>query len=130
MWCWVSNGCIPLVRLPPIGNSWWLEFTGLDGKPVGQRGMHSYPPQTFSTHQMEADLRHGDITRAVELRILWAGGNTTPPHPDIQVVPDRYLVVFGDIPPGKPPDSIFEHTIELELGVKTVVTTPYRHPKA
>jgi hypothetical protein len=37
--------------------------------------------------------------------------------------------VFGEIPPGRPPDRGFEHTIELEEGAKPVITTPYRHPK-
>lgn len=75
-----------------------MEFVGLDGKSVVLRGIHSYPPQTISTYRMEVDLRHGDIAWAVELRISEAGGKTTPPHPYIQAVLDRYPVVFGDIP--------------------------------
>jgi len=46
------------------------------------------------------------------------------------VILDRYPIVFGDIPPGQPPNKRFEHTIELEPGVQGVITTPYRHPKA
>lgn len=107
-----------------------MEFTGPDGKPMVLRGMHSYPPQTVSAHWMEADLRHGDIAWVVELRISKAGGKTTPPHPDIEAVLDKYPVVFGDIPLGQPPDRGFEHTIVLELGVQVVITTSYRHPKA
>jgi hypothetical protein len=37
--------------------------------------------------------------------------------------------VFGPIPPGRPPDRGFEHTIELEAGTTPVITTPYKHPK-
>lgn len=37
--------------------------------------------------------------------------------------------MFGDIPPGRPPDRGFEHVIELEEGAKPVITTPYRHLK-
>jgi hypothetical protein len=37
--------------------------------------------------------------------------------------------VFGSIPPGRPPDRLFEHTIELEAGATPVITAPYRHPK-
>jgi hypothetical protein len=37
--------------------------------------------------------------------------------------------VFGSIPPGVPPDRVFEHVIEHEEGVKPVITTPYRHPR-
>lgn len=79
--------------------------------------MHSYPPQSVSAHRMEANLRHGDIAWAIELRILEVGGKATSPHPDIQAVLDKYLVVFGDISPGQPPNRVFEHTIELEPGV-------------
>ena len=46
-----------------------MEFVGPNGKLVVLRGMHSYPPQTVWAHKMEADLRHGDIAWAVELRI-------------------------------------------------------------
>jgi hypothetical protein len=37
--------------------------------------------------------------------------------------------VFGSIPPGKPPDRGFEHTIELEAGATPMITMLYRHPK-
>jgi hypothetical protein len=37
--------------------------------------------------------------------------------------------VFGSIPPGRPPDRGFKHTIKLEAGATPVITTPYRHPK-
>jgi len=79
---------------------------------------------------MEADLRHGYIAWAVEMRISEARGKTTPPHLAIQAVLDSYPVVFGDIPLGQPPDRGFEHIIELEPSVQVVITTPYRHPKA
>jgi hypothetical protein len=42
----------------------------------------------------------------------------------------KHQKVFGDIPPGRPPDRGFEHTIELEEGTGAVITTSYRHPKA
>ncbi|XP_059063851.1 uncharacterized protein LOC131856292 [Cryptomeria japonica] len=38
--------------------------------------------------------------------------------------------VFGDIPPGVPPNRGFEHGIEMEDGAKPVITTLYRHPRA
>jgi hypothetical protein len=41
----------------------------------------------------------------------------------------RHQRVFGPIPPGRPPDRGFEHTIELEEGVKPMITTPYHHPQ-
>jgi len=46
-------------------------------------GIHSYPPQTVSSHRMEVDLRHGDVEWVVEMRILKAGGKPKPPHPEI-----------------------------------------------
>ena len=79
--------------------------------------MHTYPPQTVSAHRMEADFRKGDIEWAVELRASEAETTSQAVHPDIQAILDRYDAVFGDIPPGQPPDRRFEHTIELEQGI-------------
>jgi hypothetical protein len=41
---------------------------------------------------------------------------------------DKQNKVFEPIPPGAPPNRGFEHIIELEEGVKPIITTPY-HPK-
>jgi hypothetical protein len=41
----------------------------------------------------------------------------------------RHQQVFGSIPPGRPPNRWFEHTIELEEGAKLMMTAPYRHPR-
>lgn len=103
---------------------------GPDGKLVLLRGMHSYPPQTVSTHQMEADLWHGDIERPVELRISKTRVPQQSVHPDILALLERHQGDFGEIPPSRPPDHGFEHTIELEDGVNTLITTPYRQAKA
>lgn len=51
-----------------------MEFTDPDDKSVVLIGMHSNPPQTVSAHRMEADLQHGDIAWAVELRVSEVGG--------------------------------------------------------
>jgi hypothetical protein len=48
---------------------------------------------------------------------------------DIQKIINSHNKVFEPIPTGPPPDRGFEHIIELEEGAKTVITTPYRHPK-
>jgi len=48
---------------------------------------------------------------------------------DIQRIIGKHEKVFGQIPPGQPPARGFEHIIELEEGAKTILTTPYRHPK-
>ena len=49
---------------------------------------------------------------------------------EIKALLKKHQKVFGDIPPGRPLDRGFEHTIELEEGTGAVITTPYRHPKA
>jgi hypothetical protein len=49
--------------------------------------------------------------------------------PKIKKIMDRNNKVFEPIPPGEPLDRGFEHIIELEEGVKPIITTPYRHPK-
>jgi hypothetical protein len=41
----------------------------------------------------------------------------------------QYEPLFGLIPPGRPPDRGFEHTIDLEVGSTPVIIAPYRHPK-
>jgi hypothetical protein len=41
----------------------------------------------------------------------------------------QYEQVFWSIPPGRPPDRGFEHTIELEAMETPVITAPYNHPK-
>ena len=79
---------------------------------------------------MEAVFQRGDIEWAVELHASEAGTTWQTVHPEIQSILDRYATVFGEIPPGQPPDRGFEHTIELEQGIQAVITTPYRHPKA
>jgi hypothetical protein len=47
---------------------------------------------------------------------------------EIKTLLGRHQQVFGSIPPGRPPDRGFEHTIELEEGAKPMITTPYHHP--
>jgi hypothetical protein len=50
-------------------------------------------------------------------------------HRQIKKLLSQYEPVFGPIPPGRPLDRGFEHTIELEAGAIPVITMPYRHPK-
>lgn len=79
---------------------------------------------------MEAVFWKGDVKWVVELRASEAATTGQTVHPEIQSILDRYAIVFGEIPPGQPPDQGFEHNIELEQGIHAVITTPYRHPKA
>jgi hypothetical protein len=108
-----------------------MEFMGPDGKKVVLWAMHQYPPKIVSSHSMEAVMRHGDLEWEVECYI---SDSEPPDHPrqhpdDIQVLLLKHQKVFGDIPPGVPPDRGFEHVIELEEGVQAVITNPYHHPK-
>jgi hypothetical protein len=49
--------------------------------------------------------------------------------PEIQEIIEKPNKVFGLIPLGVPPDRGFDNIIELEIGAKPVITTPYRHLK-
>eukprot|EP00253_Pinus_taeda_P021049 PITA_21049 len=86
--------------------------------------------KTVSAHRIEPVFREGDIEWVVELHASDAGTTGQTVHPEIQSILDQYAIVFGEIPPGQPPDRGFEHTIELKQGIQAVITTPYRHPKA
>lgn len=50
-------------------------------------------------------------------------------HLDIQQLRTKHSKVFSDLPHGRPPNRGIEHIIELEEGTKTIMITPYRHPK-
>ena len=51
-------------------------------------------------------------------------------HPkEIEKLLSKYERVFGDLPPGIPPDIGVEHIIELEIGAQPIKLHPYRHPK-
>ena len=63
---------------------------------------------------MGAVFRKGDVEWAVELRASEARTTGQTVHPEIQSILDQYAIMFGEIPPGQPPDQAFEHTIELE----------------
>ena len=38
-----------------------IRFKNLEGKPILLRGMHTYPNQVVSSHNMRSILRRGDI---------------------------------------------------------------------
>ena len=48
-------------------------------------------------------------------------------HPkDIEQLLSKYEKVFGDLPPGRPPDRGVEHIIELEIGTQPIKMYLYR----
>ena len=79
---------------------------------------------------MEAVLKQGDIEWSTKCLVTFRKppDNTTQHPIDIQALLQKHERVFRDLPAGWPPDSGFEHIIELE-GTQAVITTPYIHPK-
>ena len=108
-----------------------IRFKNSEGKPILLRGMHPYPNQVMSSHNMRTILRHGDIEWTAECLI------TSPkPHLNISKHPkeieqllSKYEKVFGYLPPGRSPDRGVEHIIELEIGTQPIKIHPYRHTK-
>jgi hypothetical protein len=72
----------------------------------------------MSAKRMERIFRHGDVAYAVECLITTKrdSDGREQYHPEIRALLSQYEPVFGPIPPGRPPDRGFEHTIELEVG--------------
>jgi hypothetical protein len=95
------------------------------------RGMTGNTPKVVTAKGMEAIFRREDIAYAAECRISVRVDKKGETHyaPKIKKIMDRHSKVFEPIPPGAPPDRGFDHIIELEEGVKPVITTPYKHPK-
>jgi hypothetical protein len=50
-------------------------------------------------------------------------------HIEIKNLLGRHQQVFEAIPPRRPPDRGFEHTIELKEGAKPMITPPYHHSR-
>jgi hypothetical protein len=87
--------------------------------------------KVVTTKMMEAIFRREEIVYATECRVSTHVDKHGKVHytPEIQEIIDKHNKVFGPIPPGVPPDRGFEHIIELEVGEKPVITTPYKHLK-
>jgi hypothetical protein len=105
-------------------------FTKESGRKVVLWDMSGNTARVVTTKRMEAILRREDILYVVECRISVRVDKEGKAHyaPEIQRIIDKHSKVFGPIPPGVPPNRVFEHIIELEEGDKLVITTPYRHP--
>ena len=109
-----------------------LEFLS-GGKKIILRAASDGGPREVTSRRMETILRHNDVLWAVHC--LVKSKTPTPQddrvfHVDIQSVMDHHGRFFGDIPPGVPTDRGSKHGIELKDGAKTVMTTPYCHPRA
>jgi hypothetical protein len=108
-----------------------MSFRDASGLRVVMRGMSTGAPQTVSTKRMERIFRHDDVSYAAECLITTRKDSEGREqyHPQIGELLDQYEPIFGSIPLGRPPNRGFENMIELEVGAKPVITTPYRHPK-
>jgi hypothetical protein len=89
--------------------------------------MSTRVPRIMSNKHMEAIFRHGDVACATECLITMQKPSQDHQHyhVDIQEFLGKHDKVFGPLPVGRPPDRGFEHIIELEEGVKPMITTPY-----
>jgi hypothetical protein len=87
--------------------------------------MANNDPTVVPNKIMEAIFRHGDVRYAtpcfITSQIDDEGRRNY--NEDIRDLLSRNDKVFGKIPPGRPPDRGFEHTIELEEGAKPLITT-------
>ena len=108
-----------------------MEFKGEERQKVVLRGMNTYPPTSVTSQRMEEVLQQGDIQWVAECMVTFRKppDEATQHLADIEGLLQKHKVVFGDLPAGRPPDSGFEHIIQLEEGTQAVITTPYTHPK-
>jgi hypothetical protein len=108
-----------------------MSFREEGGRKVVLRGMTGNSTKVVTTKRMEAIFRREEIVYAGECKISTCVDEQGKVHytPKLQEIIDKHNKVFGPIPPGVPPDRGFEYIIELEVGAKPVITTPYRHPK-
>ena len=101
------------------------------GKKIVLRGLSDGRLRVVSLKQMQSFFRHDQVQWAAEFRVM---PEVIEQHkqeypPDVQKIITKHTKVFGEIPPGRPPDRGIEHVIELEEGANPVIITPYRHPK-
>jgi hypothetical protein len=108
-----------------------MGFRDQDGKKVVLRGMLIGAPRKISARSLERTFRHGEVAYAAECLITTQKDSEGQQqyHIEIKNLLGRRQQVFEEIPPGRPPDKGFEHTIELEEGVKPMITPPYHHPR-
>jgi hypothetical protein len=108
-----------------------MEFQGQDDKRVVLRGMNTYPPKVVTMKMMEAVMRWDDIARVAEFHISVQRSKGGEPNCSREIRDlFREHNVFGNVPPGRHPDRGFKYISKLEKGIRVVITTPYRHPRA
>jgi hypothetical protein len=108
-----------------------MSFVEEGGQKVVLRGITGNSSRVVTAKRMESIFRREEIEYAVECKVSTRVDEKGKVHyaPKIKNILDKHHKVFGTIPLGVPPYRGFEHIIELEVGAKPVITTPYRHPK-
>jgi hypothetical protein len=108
-----------------------MGFRDHDEKKVVLRGMSTGAPMTVSAKRMERIFKHGEATYVAECLITtWKDSEGSKLyHTEIKDLLGQHQQVFEAIPPGRPPDKGFEHTIDLEEGAKPIIIPPYCHPR-
>jgi hypothetical protein len=103
-----------------------MGFRDSEGKRIMLRGMSTGAPRTVSTKRMERIFRHGEVAYATECLITTHRNSDGQQQyqTEIRTLLGRHQHVFGPFPPGRPPDTGLEHTIELEEGAKPMIMTP------
>jgi hypothetical protein len=103
-----------------------MGFKDQDGKKVVLRGMSTRAPRTISAKRMERIFRHGEVAYVPKCLITTQKDlkGRQQYHTEIKNLLGRHQQVFEEIPPGRPPNRGFEHTIELEEGSKPMITPP------
>jgi hypothetical protein len=94
-----------------------MSFRDANESTVVLRGMSIGEPKAISAKRMERIFCHGDVAYTTEHLITTQKDSEGREHyhPQIKEILSQYEPVFRSIPPGRPPDREFEHTIELEV---------------
>ena len=105
-------------------------FKYSEGNPILVRGMHTYPNQVVSSHNMRSNLRHGDIEWDAKFLITSPKLNIKVLErlKDIRKLFHKYEKVFRDLHPGMKPYKGVEHAIVLEASAQPIKMKPYQHP--
>jgi hypothetical protein len=106
-------------------------FRDSEGKSIVLRGMLTGASMTDSAKRMEMIFKHGEVAYATECLITTQKDSNGQQQyqTEIKSLWGLHQLAFGLIPPGRPLNMGFEHTIELEEGAKPMITTPYRYPQ-
>jgi hypothetical protein len=103
-----------------------MGFRDQDRKKVVLIRMSTREPRKVSTKRTKRIFRHGEVAYVAKCLITTQKDSEGRQqyHTKIKNLLGQHQQVFEAIPPGRPPDRGFEHTIELEDGDKPMITPP------